>query len=75
MNVYPSDDGRAALIRLERGSDLLRSLNEAAGELFRAGSPTPSDRTNTARGIEVVVLQAAEKPQNEYKRVRNDANL
>ncbi len=33
MNVYPSDDGRAALIRLERGSDLLRSLDEAAGEL------------------------------------------
>jgi hypothetical protein len=33
MNVYPSDDGRAALIRLERGSDVLRSLDEAAGEL------------------------------------------
>jgi predicted DNA-binding protein with PD1-like motif len=33
MNVYPSDDGRAALIRLERGSDVLRSLDEAAGDL------------------------------------------
>lgn len=33
MNVYPSDDGRAALVRLGRGSDMLRSLNEAAAEL------------------------------------------
>jgi predicted DNA-binding protein with PD1-like motif len=33
MKVYPSDDGRAALIRLERGSDVLRSLDEAAEEL------------------------------------------
>jgi predicted DNA-binding protein with PD1-like motif len=33
MNVYPSDDGRAALIRLERGSDVLQSLDEAAREL------------------------------------------
>ena len=33
MNLYPSNDGRAALIRLERGSDMLRSLNEAAARL------------------------------------------
>ena len=39
MNVYPSEDGRAALVRLERGSDMLRSLNEAAAELgIRAGT-------------------------------------
>ena len=39
MNVYPSDDGRAALIRLDRGSDLLQSLNEAAAELgIKAGT-------------------------------------
>ena len=33
MHVYPSDDGRAAFVRLERGSDLLGSLTEAAREL------------------------------------------
>jgi predicted DNA-binding protein with PD1-like motif len=33
MKVYSSDDGRAGLIRLERGSDVLRSLDEAAEEL------------------------------------------
>lgn len=33
MRIYPSEDGKAAFVRLERGSDLLRSLNEAAAEL------------------------------------------
>ena len=33
MNIYPSEDGRAAFVRLLRGSDLLASLNEAAAEL------------------------------------------
>jgi predicted DNA-binding protein with PD1-like motif len=31
--TYPSDDGRAAFVRLPRGVDLLESLNEAAVEL------------------------------------------
>jgi uncharacterized protein len=39
VNVYPSEDGRAAMVRLERGSDMLRSLNEAAAELgIKAGT-------------------------------------
>ncbi len=33
MRIYPSDDKKAAFVRLERGSDLLDSLNEAAAEL------------------------------------------
>src|SRR5438309_11394149 len=33
MQIYPSEDKRAALVRLERGADLLVSLNEAAAEL------------------------------------------
>src|SRR5947209_989429 len=33
MWIYPSDDGKAALVRFERGSDLLHDLNEAAAEL------------------------------------------
>jgi len=33
VNIYPSQDGRAALVRLERGSDMLGSLNEAAAAL------------------------------------------
>ncbi|MFL5798839.1 MAG: PPC domain-containing DNA-binding protein [Actinomycetota bacterium] len=33
MRIYPSDDGRAAFVRLERGDDLLERLNAAAAEL------------------------------------------
>jgi uncharacterized protein len=33
VRIYPSDDGRAAFVRIERGADLLRSLNDAAAEL------------------------------------------
>jgi predicted DNA-binding protein with PD1-like motif len=33
MRVFPSDDGAAALIRLERGDDLLEQLNAAAADL------------------------------------------
>ncbi|MDP9341776.1 MAG: DUF296 domain-containing protein [Actinomycetota bacterium] len=33
MKIFPSEDGKAALVRLERGSDMLQSLNEAAAKL------------------------------------------
>jgi predicted DNA-binding protein with PD1-like motif len=33
VRIYPSDDKKAAMVRLEKGSDMLRSLNEAAAEL------------------------------------------
>jgi uncharacterized protein len=33
MKVYPSDDNSAALVRLARGSDLLKGLTEAAQKL------------------------------------------
>ena len=33
MRMYPSDDKRAAFVRLERGEDLLEGLNEAAADL------------------------------------------
>jgi uncharacterized protein len=33
MNIYPSDDGKAAFVRLDRGTDLLTSLTEAATKL------------------------------------------
>ena len=33
MDIYPSDDGKAAFVRLERGSDMLQGLNEAAAKL------------------------------------------
>jgi uncharacterized protein len=33
MRSYPSDDERAAFVRLERGADLLEGLNAAAAEL------------------------------------------
>jgi predicted DNA-binding protein with PD1-like motif len=33
MRIYPSDDGRAAFVHLDRGDDLLERLNAAAAEL------------------------------------------
>src|SRR5438445_701249 len=33
MLIYPSDDGNAAFVRLDRGGDLLEGLNEAAAKL------------------------------------------
>jgi predicted DNA-binding protein with PD1-like motif len=33
VKIFPSDDGNAALVRLETDSDLLTSLNEAAADL------------------------------------------
>jgi predicted DNA-binding protein with PD1-like motif len=38
VRVYPSEDGKAAFVRLERGSDLLTSLNQAAAELGLQGA-------------------------------------
>ena len=33
MQIYPSDDGKAAFVRLDRGSDMLQGLNEAVEKL------------------------------------------
>ena len=33
MEVYPSEDGKAAFVRLDRGADMLQELNEAAAKL------------------------------------------
>ena len=33
MEIYPSDDGKAAFVRLDRGADMLQELNEAAAKL------------------------------------------
>ena len=33
MEIYPSDDGNAAFVRLDRGTDMLQGLNEAAAKL------------------------------------------
>ena len=33
MLIYPSDDGNAAFVRLDRGTDMLEGLNEAAQKL------------------------------------------
>ena len=32
MQIYPSDDGNAAFVRLDRGTDMLHGLNEAAAD-------------------------------------------
>jgi predicted DNA-binding protein with PD1-like motif len=33
VEIYPSDDGNAAFVRLDRGADMLQELNEAAAKL------------------------------------------
>jgi len=33
VEVYPSEDGKAAFVRLDRGADMLQELNEAAAKL------------------------------------------
>ncbi len=33
MEIYPSEDGKAAFVRLERGADMLEELNSAAAKL------------------------------------------
>jgi len=33
VEIYPSEDGKAAFVRLERGTDMLQELNEAATKL------------------------------------------
>jgi predicted DNA-binding protein with PD1-like motif len=33
VEIYPSDDQSAAFVRLDRGTDMLQGLNEAAGKL------------------------------------------
>jgi predicted DNA-binding protein with PD1-like motif len=33
VEIYPSEDGKAAFVRLERGADMLQGLNEAAAKL------------------------------------------
>ena len=33
MEIYPSDDGKAAFVRLDRGTDMLQGLNEAVEKL------------------------------------------
>jgi predicted DNA-binding protein with PD1-like motif len=33
VQIYPSEDKKAAFVRIERGADLLEGLNEAASEL------------------------------------------
>jgi len=33
VQIYPSDDGNAAFVRLDRGTDMLQGLNEAAAKL------------------------------------------
>ena len=39
MEIYPSDDGNAAFVRLDREADMLQGLNEAADKLgFEAGT-------------------------------------
>jgi len=33
VEIYPSEDGKAAFVRLERGADMLEELNSAAAKL------------------------------------------
>jgi predicted DNA-binding protein with PD1-like motif len=61
MRVYPSDDGNAAFVSLERGEDLLEGLNAAVGQLgIEAGT------LQIIGGLEEAVLGYFDPETTEY---------
>jgi predicted DNA-binding protein with PD1-like motif len=63
MRTYPSEDGRAAFVSLERGEDLLDGLNRAVAELgFRAAT------LQVIGGLEEATLGYLDPDTQEYVR-------
>ena len=68
MRVFPSDDGAAALIRLERGDDLLEQLNAAAADLgFQAAT------LQIVGAVERLAVAYYRQDTHEYERHEYDA--
>ena len=70
MNYYRSDDGNASFVRLERGSDMLASLNEAAQELgFEAGT------VQAIGAVTELVVGYYHQEEREYRRIPFEEHL
>ena len=70
MNIYPSDDGKAAFVRLERGSDLLVGLTEAARKLgVEAGT------VQAIGAVDDLTVAFFEPESKEYEPIRIDQHL
>jgi predicted DNA-binding protein with PD1-like motif len=65
MKTYPSDDGNAAFVSLERGEDLLEGLNSAVAELG-----IESGTLQIIGGLEEAVLGYFDKDTAEYVTTR-----
>jgi predicted DNA-binding protein with PD1-like motif len=65
MNVYPSDDHKAAFVRLARGSDLLQGLTEAAQKLGLEAATVQA--IGAVDGLTVAFFEPEEK---EYAPIR-----
>jgi predicted DNA-binding protein with PD1-like motif len=68
MRIYPSDDGRAAFIRLARGDDLLEQLNAAAAELEFDGATV-----QIVGAVERLAVAYYRQDTHEYERHEYDA--
>jgi predicted DNA-binding protein with PD1-like motif len=68
MRIYPSEDGSAAFVRLERGDDLLERLNAAAAELgFNAAT------LQIVGAVERLAVAYYRQDTHEYERHEHDA--
>jgi len=68
MRIYPSDDARAAFVRLERGDDLLERLNAVAAELrFDAAT------LQIVGAVERLAVAYYRQDTHEYERHEYDA--
>lgn len=68
MRIYPSDDARAAFVRLERGDDLLERLNAVATELrFDAAT------VQIVGAVERLAVAYYRQDTHEYERHEYDA--
>ena len=64
MKTYPSADGNAAFVSLERGEDLLEGLNEAVGVLgIDAGT------VQVIGGLEQATVGYFDPKANEYRKI------
>jgi predicted DNA-binding protein with PD1-like motif len=62
VEIYPSDDGNAAFVRLDRGTDMLRGLNEAAAKLgVEAGT------VQAIGGVTELVIGNFDQGRKEYR--------
>jgi uncharacterized protein len=62
MLIYPSEDGNAAFVRLDRGADMLEGLNEAAGRL-----ETEAGTVQAIGAVSELVIGYFDQDRKEYR--------